>query len=68
MRARASARLRRFSLTRRVWICFHSSQASLEICCQMRVPSSPGYGGKSSPSASRLSFTQLTIRDMVCCR
>src|SRR5215471_4258842 len=30
----------------------------------MRLPSSPGYGGKSSPSASRPSFTHFTIRAM----
>src|SRR6185503_2727571 len=30
----------------------------------MRLPSSPGYGGKSRPSASRPSFTQFTMRAM----
>src|SRR5207302_623587 len=29
---------------------------------QIRLPSSPGYGGKSSPSASRPSLTHFTIR------
>src|SRR5438876_10506657 len=32
----------------------------------MRLPSSPGYGGKSSPSASRPSLMQWTVRAMTC--
>src|SRR6476661_10480814 len=31
----------------------------------MRLPSSPGYGGKSSPSASRPNFTHFTILAIV---
>src|SRR6185436_3318783 len=31
----------------------------------MRLPSGPGYGGKSSPSASRPSFTHCTVRAII---
>src|SRR5437660_12860746 len=62
LRARGSARFRRFSFTSMVWCLSHCAQASFETCSQIRLPSSPGYGGKSSPSASRPSLTHFTIR------
>src|SRR5207248_570347 len=62
LRARGSARFRRFSLTSMVCCLSHCAHASLETCSQMRLPSSPGYGGKSRPSASRPSLTHFTIR------
>src|SRR5205085_11843727 len=40
----------------------HCAHASLETCSQMRLPSSPGYGGNCRPSASRPSLTHFTIR------
>src|ERR1700687_6155589 len=61
-RARGSARLRRFSLTSIVCWRSHCAQASLDTFSKMRLPSSPGYVGKSRPSASRPSLTQFTMR------
>src|SRR5438067_5662697 len=40
----------------------HCAHASLETCSQMRLPSSPGYGGNCRPSASRPSLMHFTIR------
>jgi hypothetical protein len=48
-----------------VCIRIHCCHASLETPAKIRLPSSPGYGGKSSPSASRSSLTHLTILAMV---
>src|SRR3954462_13687970 len=62
LRARASARFRRFSLTSMVWLRSHCCHASFETFSQIRLPSSPGYGGNSRPSASRPSLTHFTIR------
>src|SRR5687768_7909597 len=64
LRAFGSARLRRFSLTSMVCCLSHCAQASLETFSQMRLPRSPGKGGKSRPSASRPSFTHFTVRAM----
>src|SRR5947207_8519585 len=64
LRARGSARFRRFSLTSIVCCLSHCCHASLETFSQIRLPSSPGYGGKLRPSASRPSLTHFTIRAM----
>src|SRR5262245_1291934 len=61
LRARGSARLRRFSFTSMVCCFSHCCHASLETLSQMRLPSAPGYGGNSMPSASRPSLTHFTI-------
>src|ERR1700682_5021649 len=42
----------------------HCCHASFETFSQMRLPSAPGYGGKSRPSASRPSFTHFTVLSM----
>src|SRR5688572_26435800 len=62
LRARWSARLRRFSFTSMVCCLSHCCQASFDTLSQMRLPSAPGYGGNSRPSASRPSFTHFTVR------
>src|SRR5439155_25658859 len=62
LRAFGSARLRRFSFTSIVCCLSHCAHASLETFSQMRLPRSPGYGGKLRPSASRPSLTHFTIR------
>src|SRR3954468_13020470 len=62
LRARWSARFSRFSLTSMVCCLSHWAQASFDTFSQMRLPSSPGYGGNWRPSASRPSLTHFTIR------
>src|SRR5688500_4257695 len=64
LRARWSARFRRFSFTSMVCCLSHCCHASFATFSQLRLPSAPGYGGKSSPSASRPSFTHFTILAM----
>ena len=59
-RARVSAMLRRFSLISMVWCLSQPAQASFDTFCQIFLPSSPGSGGKSRPSAS---FVQLDAVD-----
>ncbi len=61
-RAFGSKATSRYSLISIVWCPSHFCQASFETFSKMRCPSSPGYGGRSRPSASRPSFTQWTIR------
>src|SRR5438105_3710089 len=61
LRALGSARFSRFSFTSMVCCLSHCAQASLETLSQMRLPSAPGYGGNSSPSASRPSLTHFTV-------
>src|SRR3954468_7017627 len=61
LRARASARFRRFSLTSIVCCLSHCAHASFDTFSQIRLPSSPGYGGNCRPSASRPSLTHFTI-------
>src|SRR6266550_3948112 len=61
LRALTSARLRRFSFISIFWCSSHCPQASFDTLSNIFFPSSPGYGGKSRPSASRPSLTHLTI-------
>src|SRR5687768_1599866 len=61
LRAFGSARLSRFSFTSMVCCLSHCCQASLETFSQMRLPSAPGKGGWSMPSASRPSLTHFTV-------
>jgi hypothetical protein len=50
-----------------IMVCslIHCCQASLETFSQSFLPSSPGMGGRSRPSASRPSLMQLTMRATV---
>src|SRR5688572_484217 len=61
-RAFGSKGTRRYSLISIVWWPSHCCHASFDTLSKMRWPSSPGYGGRARPSASRPSFTQFTIR------
>src|SRR6187397_462613 len=61
LRARGSARFSRFSFTSIFWCSSHAFHASLETLSQSFLPSSPGYGGTSRPSASFFSLMQLTM-------
>ena len=60
-----SVTFRRFSLMSIVWWASHCCHAGFETCSNTRLPRSPGRGGKSSPSASCLSFTHCTVLAMV---